>query len=94
MAAASRGSRNTILNRAAFKLAKRVAAGNLEEREVREALTRAALEVGLEPYEIEKTLDSALTAGKRDAAVSGTARTPRAGKAQAAARPARPRALA
>lgn len=82
VAAASPGSRNQILNTAAFKLAKLVAAGKLDENEVREALTKSALAVGLEPDEIEKTLDSALTAGKRDAAVSGTTRTPRQSKAQ------------
>jgi hypothetical protein len=56
-------------------------AGKLAENEVREALTKAALAVGLEPYEIEKTLDSALTAGRRDA--TATEKHPaRASKAQ------------
>ena len=64
-----------VLNKAAFKLAKLVAAGKLKEAEVREALTKAALACALEPYEIEKTLDSALSAGKRDAEASGGRKT-------------------
>ena len=71
VASAPPGQRNDILNKAAFKLAKLVAAGKLKESEVREALTKAALACALEPYEIEKTLDSALSAGKRDAEASG-----------------------
>jgi hypothetical protein len=71
VASAPPGERNDILNKAAFKLAKLVAAGKLKEPEVREALATAALACALEPYEIEKTLDSALSAGKRDAEASG-----------------------
>jgi len=71
VASAPPGQRNDILNKAVFKLAKLVAAGKLKESEVREALTKAALACALEPYEIERTLDSALSAGKRDAEGSG-----------------------
>ena len=71
VASASPGQRNDVLNKAAFKLAKLVAGGKLKESEVREALTKAALACALQPYEIERTLDSALSAGKRDAEASG-----------------------
>jgi len=70
VASASPGQRNDVLNKAAFKLAKLVAGGKLKESEVREALTKAALACALQPYEIERTLDSALSAGKRDTEAS------------------------
>src|SRR5262249_56208510 len=56
---ATPGSRNVVLNTAAFRLAKLVATGRLSETRVREDLTKAAQEVGLELPEIERTLSSA-----------------------------------
>jgi Protein of unknown function (DUF3631)/Bifunctional DNA primase/polymerase, N-terminal len=70
VATAPPGSRNDILNRAAFKLARLITLERLAEQAVRDALTKAALDNGLESVEIHRTLDSALGASKRDAGPS------------------------
>lgn len=71
VATASAGSRNDVLNRAAFKLAKLVQSGKLEEQEVRDRLAKAALDAGLDIIEIERTIDSAFIAGKRESGHGG-----------------------
>jgi DNA repair photolyase len=64
VAMANEGERNNQLNTSAFKLAGIVASGNLDEWDVRKQLERAARRAGLNETEIEKTLNSALGAGK------------------------------
>ncbi len=63
VAKAPEGTRNDVLNRAAFKLAKFVKTGRLTETVVRARLTAAADDAGLTRGETESTLDSALGAG-------------------------------
>jgi putative DNA primase/helicase len=57
------GSRNDILNTAAFNLGQLVGAGVLEQEEVEDALRSAAETCGLDPRETEATLKSGLEAG-------------------------------
>lgn len=64
VAMAREGERNDQLNKSAFKLAGIVAARHLDEFEVRTQLERAARRAGLNETEIERTLSSALGAGK------------------------------
>ncbi|QIG46665.1 DUF3631 domain-containing protein [Nordella sp. HKS 07] len=64
--AAKPGERNAVLNACAFKIAKIVLGGRLQEAGAREALTEAALEIGLEREEIDKTLKSAFEARERE----------------------------
>lgn len=64
--AASSGSRNDTLNRAAFALGQVVAGGGLDENLVRVRLLGAALAVGLGQTEAESTIESGLRAGLRD----------------------------
>jgi hypothetical protein len=59
------GRRNHTLNRAAFKLGQLVAAGLLEEADVRSALQYAATVSGLEEDRAVRTIASGLTAGRR-----------------------------
>ncbi len=59
------GNRNNRLNRAAYRLGRMVASGDLSADEVREALTEAALRAGLEIREIERTIASGLRGGAR-----------------------------
>ena len=59
------GNRNEQLNRSAFALGQFVAAGVLSESEVVSELAKAAINIGLEPEEIEKTIISGLQAGSR-----------------------------
>jgi hypothetical protein len=61
------GTRNHVLNWGAFTLAPKVAAGELDDRQVREELRRAALAAGLAEAEAERTIHSGLTAGTRAA---------------------------
>lgn len=59
------GRRNHQLNTSAFNLGQLAGAGVFDEREVETRLRDAAVECGLEPEEIEKTLKSGLTSGKK-----------------------------
>lgn len=56
------GTRNHTLNRAAFALARFVAAGHADADEVFDALSDAAAHAGLGPREIERTIRSAFAA--------------------------------
>lgn len=60
------GVRNDTLNRSAFNLGQLVAADLLDEATVHAALTDAALDAGLAPAEIRRTLTSGVTAGRRN----------------------------
>jgi hypothetical protein len=59
------GSRNDQLNKSAFKLGQFVAVGALDENGVVTALSEAAEYVGLDHYEIERTIRSGLEAGTK-----------------------------
>ena len=59
------GTRNNTLNVAAFNLGQLVAAGLLDEEEVKRELAKAAIECGLEVDEIMPTIGSGLRAGKK-----------------------------
>lgn len=61
--AAPDGQRNDALNKAAFSLAQIVAGGGLDERAVRQRLSAAADDIGLDPQEIAATIDSGFVAG-------------------------------
>jgi hypothetical protein len=61
--AASQGCRNATLNRAAYTAAGAVAGRGGDLCDLRDALADAALASGLPPWEVKKTLDSALAAG-------------------------------
>ena len=63
VSSAKEHTRNHTLYLAALKLGGLVAAGVLEERAVRDALTRAAMAVGLLEDEVTGTLNSGLAAG-------------------------------
>lgn len=60
------GKRNDQLNRSAFRVGQEAANGNIPPDAAFAALGRAALDNGLEPDEIEKTLGSGLGAGRRN----------------------------
>ena len=60
---AGNGTRNQMLNRAAFSLGQLVGGGYLRRAEVEAALHSAAVSVGLEPPEIKATLRSGLDSG-------------------------------
>lgn len=60
------GERNDTLNRCAFVLGKYVPKGLLDEEEVRSRLMDAAKEIGLGEAEAAATINSGLTAGKKD----------------------------
>jgi putative DNA primase/helicase len=64
VAMANEGTRNDQLNKSAYVLAGIVAAHHLDDYEVRSQLERAARRAGLNETEIERTLSSALGAGK------------------------------
>ena len=64
IAAAPEGTRNDILNRSAFRLAKLVGTGGLTEPGVREALTQAALKAGLGIVEIVEHARQRLCGGQ------------------------------
>jgi hypothetical protein len=57
------GTRNSTLNRAAFRLGQLVAARALDRTTVESTLTRAALAAGLGLREVERTIRSGLEAG-------------------------------
>ncbi|HWF31957.1 MAG TPA: hypothetical protein VG188_05300 [Solirubrobacteraceae bacterium] len=60
---ATPGNRNAALNWAAYSLGKRISAGELDERSVRDELRNAAEAAGLPEPEIDGTLASGLSAG-------------------------------
>ncbi len=66
------GSRNDILNRAAFSLGALIAGGSLDRQEVEEALRLAALAVGLEESEVEATIRSGIESGLKHPRQPGT----------------------
>ena len=68
------GTRNSTLNRAAFRLGQLVATGALDRTTVGVALTGAALAAGLGPHEVERTIKSGLEAGLAHPRGSGTGR--------------------
>jgi hypothetical protein len=57
------GSRNDQLNKSTFNLAQLVASGHLTEPDVRDHLTNAARQTGLQESEIQATIQSGLRAG-------------------------------
>ena len=61
----SEGDRNNQLNKSSFALGQFVGADLLDERRAVEELTRAAHRYGLEPEEIERTIQSGLDEGKK-----------------------------
>lgn len=61
--AAEEGTRNDQLNKVSFALGRKVAAGALDEKQVREPLLETALEIGLSRDEALATINSGLTAG-------------------------------
>jgi hypothetical protein len=63
VAAADEGQRNATLNTAAFSLGQLVAAGHLDEADVRSGLSEAARSCGLEDLETTLTITSGLTSG-------------------------------
>jgi hypothetical protein len=65
VAAASEGTRNDTLNRAAFSLGRLVAGGCLPGSAVIDSLTEAARESGLPEREANRTINSGMTAGAR-----------------------------
>jgi hypothetical protein len=62
---APEGVRNDTLNKAAFSLGQLVEGGELDESEVADTLTHAALQAGLEPNEVASTFESGFSAGKQ-----------------------------
>jgi hypothetical protein len=78
--AAKPGERNAILNACAFKIAKIVLGGRLQEARAREALIEAALEVGLDRAEVDKTLKSAFEAREREKEEKGKGSSARQGR--------------
>lgn len=62
---APQGTRNGTLNKACWNLARFIATGELSQIEIEDALTDAALGVGLEMPEIKATLRSAINAATR-----------------------------
>lgn len=69
--AAEPGTRNSVLNAAAFRIAKIVLAGRLREDKARQELTKAARDIGLGDDEILKTLNSAFSAREREKSEKG-----------------------
>ena len=62
VAMAPKTQRNNTLNRAAYKLGRFVASGELDARDVGEALVGAALATGLNEREANRTITSGLRA--------------------------------
>lgn len=60
------GTRNDTLNRAAFNLGQIVAAGALDEREATANLRAAALSIGLDETEADRTIASGLAGGAKE----------------------------
>ncbi|MEQ4209900.1 bifunctional DNA primase/polymerase [Actinopolymorpha sp. B9G3] len=65
IATAGEGQRNNALYMSACLLGQLVAGGALDEDTVRTALTRAALDAGLRPREVDRTIASGLTDGAK-----------------------------
>lgn len=65
MRTAAPGTRNHTLNKACWNLARFIATGELSQIDIEDALTDAALGVGLEMPEIKATLRSAINAATR-----------------------------
>jgi len=65
MRTAPQGTRNGTLNKACWNLARFIATGELSQIDIEDALTDAALGVGLEMPEIKATLRSAINAATR-----------------------------
>lgn len=65
LANTSKGTRNSTLNTAACKLGHYIASGKLDENDVYNGLYEAAMQCGLEPKEIENTIQSGLKKGKQ-----------------------------
>jgi len=61
--AATEGQRNDVLNRASFSLGTLIGAGWLDRQEAEGALREAALGVGLEPGEVDRTIRSGIDSG-------------------------------
>ncbi|MGH8879675.1 MAG: bifunctional DNA primase/polymerase [Stackebrandtia sp.] len=57
------GTRNTVLYRSAVALGQLAAGGALDTEDVTAVLTRAALDAGLRPREVDRTIASGLTDG-------------------------------
>jgi hypothetical protein len=68
------GTRNSTLNRAAFRLGQLVATEALDRTIVESALTGAALAAGLSEREVERTIESGLEAGLAHPRGTGTGR--------------------
>jgi Bifunctional DNA primase/polymerase, N-terminal len=68
VARAVKGTRNDTLNRAAFALGRLVGAGLLDAWLVGQELTRAARHAGLDRSETRRTIQSGMTAGRRQPA--------------------------
>jgi hypothetical protein len=68
------GTRNSTLNRAAFRLGQLVATRALDRTTVEATLAGAALAAGLEEREVERTIHSGLEAGLAHPRGSGTDR--------------------
>lgn len=66
MTVTAEGERNNRLNAVAYSLGRLVPRGHLDEDEIREVLTEAALAAGLEPWRITDTVERGLRAGARD----------------------------
>jgi hypothetical protein len=64
--AAGDGTRNDVLNRAAFNIGQLMAGGEIEEGVAVEELSTAASDVGLSHIEITKTIRSGMEAGAND----------------------------
>ncbi len=63
LCAAPEGQRNDMLNRTAFSLGTLIGAGCLDRQEVEDALRQAALDVGLESSEVDRTIRSGIDSG-------------------------------
>jgi hypothetical protein len=66
------GSRNIVLNRRAWGIAKLVGAGLLDERHAVDMLYGAARSIGLDHNEIRETIHSAMVSGRRVAPTTGS----------------------
>ncbi len=63
LSCALKGGRNDQLNRSAYALGQLVAGGELEQFQVEQALTAAAIGIGLSPSEVKSTIASGLSSG-------------------------------
>ena len=65
IATAAPGTRNTVLYRSAVALGQLVAGGAIDTEDITTVLTRAALDAGLRPREVDRTIASGLNDGAR-----------------------------